>query len=69
MQTKQKDPLREEQSEEEDRQTASLAALAVILLLMIVGLMLVRVLHAKSDVEDCLLANRTNCGSVATGRP
>jgi hypothetical protein len=44
-----------------DRQTASLAGLAVALLLVVIGLFLVRELHATAVVEDCLLAGRSNC--------
>ncbi len=47
-----------------DRQTASLAGLAVTLLLVVVGLFLVRTLHAKCVVEDCLLAGRSNCDAL-----
>ncbi len=44
-----------------DRQTASLAGLAVALLLVVIGLFLVRELHATAAAEDCLLAGRSNC--------
>lgn len=44
-----------------DRQTASLAGLAVALLLVVIGLFLVRQLHAKAVIEDCLLSGRSNC--------
>lgn len=47
-----------------DRQTVSLAGIAVTLLLLVVGLFLVRELHAKAVVEDCLLSGRTNCDIV-----
>ena len=47
-----------------DRQTASLAGLAVALLLVVIGLFLVRTLHAKCVVEDCLLAGRSNCDAM-----
>ena len=47
-----------------DRQTASLAGLAVALLLVVIGLFLVRTLHAKCVVEDCLLAGRSNCDAI-----
>jgi hypothetical protein len=56
------DILREEDDEAAaDRQTASLAGIAVTLLLLIVGLFLVRELHAKAAIEDCLMAGRSNC--------
>lgn len=44
-----------------DRQTASLAGLAVTLLLVVLGLFLVRELHEKSIVEDCLLSGQVRC--------
>lgn len=47
-----------------DRQTASLAGLAVALLLVVIGLFLVRTLHAKCVVEDCLLSGRSNCDAL-----
>jgi len=46
---------------EADRQTGGLAAMAVLLALVIVGLFLVRTLHRKSSVEDCMLMGRANC--------
>lgn len=50
-----------EDDEEADRQTASLGAVAITLFLIVLGLFLVRELHAKALLEDCLLAGRTNC--------
>ena len=59
------DILREEDDEAAaDRQTASLAGIAVTLLLLIVGLFLVRELHAKAAIEDCLMAGRSNCDGL-----
>jgi hypothetical protein len=56
------DILREEDDEAAaDRQTASLAGVAITLVLLIVGLFLVRELHAKAAIEDCLMAGRSNC--------
>ncbi len=54
----------DERQEEADRQTASLGAVAITLLLIIIGLFLVRELHAKAALEDCLLAGRTNCQMI-----
>lgn len=51
----------EEDREAADRQTASLGGLAVALFLVVVGLFLVRQLHAKSVMEDCFLSGRANC--------
>lgn len=50
-----------DEQEEADRRTASLAGVAVTLLLLVVGLFLVRELHAKAMIEDCLMAGRHNC--------
>ncbi|HTC11126.1 MAG TPA: hypothetical protein VK726_20360 [Acetobacteraceae bacterium] len=58
-----------EDLEAADRQTASLAGVAITLLLLVVGLFLVRELHAKSMVEDCLMSGRTNCDVVLSGLP
>ncbi len=50
-----------------DRQTASLAGLAVALLLVVIGLFLVRVLHAECAIEDCMMAGRSNCDVMVSG--
>jgi hypothetical protein len=55
-----------ERDEEADRQTASLGAVAVTLFLIVLGLFLVRELHSKAVLENCLLSGRTNC-TVMTG--
>jgi hypothetical protein len=44
-----------------DRQTTSLAGLAVSLLLVVLGLFLVKELHAKSLLVDCLLSGQNHC--------
>lgn len=49
---------------EANRVTASLAALAFMLALVVAGLLLVRALHDKAAVEDCLMAARLNCDAV-----
>jgi hypothetical protein len=51
----------EEERKAADRQTASLGGLAIALFLVVVGLFLVRHLHATSVLEDCLLSGRANC--------
>ncbi len=50
--------------ESADRQTSSLAALAFALALVIAGLFVVKALHHKADLEDCLLSGRTNCEMI-----
>lgn len=57
---------REDDEEAANRQTSSLAGLAVALLLVVVGLFLIRTLHEKTAVEDCLLSGRRNCDAVVT---
>ena len=54
----------DEDHEDEDRQTASLAGMAVTLLIVVVCLFLLRELHNKAAIEDCLLAGRNNCDTV-----
>ena len=44
-----------------DRRTASLAGLAVTLLVLVICMWVTRQLQAKSAIEDCLMAGRTNC--------
>jgi hypothetical protein len=57
-------------SEAENRQTASLAGVAVTLVLLVVGLFLVQELRLKAAIEDCLLSGRRNCDSyVAKPEP
>jgi hypothetical protein len=53
--------LVEDDEETANRQTASLAGVAVTLLLLVLGLFLVRELHAKATIEDCLMAGRNYC--------
>jgi hypothetical protein len=52
------------EQEAADRQTASLAGVAITLLLLVLGLFLVRELHAKVAIEDCLMAGRSNCDAL-----
>ena len=55
------------EQEAADRQTASLAGVAITLLLLVLGLFLVRELHAKVAIEDCLLAGHRNCDALVAG--
>ena len=59
----------EREQQEANRQTASLAGLAMALALVVVGVFLVRELHAKAMIEDCLLASQLNCDAVAAAQP
>jgi uncharacterized membrane protein len=56
----------DEDEEAANRQTASLGGVAITLLLLVLGLFLVRELHAKGVVEDCLMSGRINCDSLVT---
>lgn len=47
-----------------ERQTKALAGVAFILALAIVGFYLVIHLRAVAKVEDCLLAQRSNCDAL-----
>jgi hypothetical protein len=61
------DPVEDEATA--DRQTASLGGVAVALFLIVVGLFLVHELHAKAQIEDCLLEGRTNCSVLVPITP
>ena len=53
---------------EANRATSSLAGLAVALLLVVLCLFLIGRLTSKSHLEDCLMAGRSNCEALLTGR-
>jgi hypothetical protein len=59
----------EEAQQEANRQTASLAGVAITLLLLVVGVFLVHQLHAKAQIEDCLLSGRRNCDIMLQATP
>jgi hypothetical protein len=59
--------LIEQDAEAADRQTASLAGIAITLLLLVIGLFLIRELHSKAAVEDCLMAGRRDCDWLVQG--
>mgnify|MGYP001545893853 CR=1 FL=1 len=61
MQTRRRGLTEAEAEEEANRRTASLAGVAVTLLLLVLGLFLVRALHANAEIEDCLMAGRSDC--------
>ena len=50
--------------EDAARQTAALMGFIVILLLAIAGVVLVRELRHKAQLEDCLMAGRRNCAPI-----
>lgn len=47
-----------------ERRTAALMGFIVILVLAIAGVVLVRELAKKSNLEDCLMAGRRNCAPI-----
>jgi hypothetical protein len=47
--------------DEKDRQTKALAGLALILALAVIALIVVQRLRSEGQIEDCLLAGRSNC--------
>jgi hypothetical protein len=63
------DLLDETDDEAANRQTASLCAVAITLLLLVAGLFLVRELHAKDAIADCLMDMRVNCNLLVVILP
>ena len=57
-----RDDVRRQQ--EADRQTKALAALTLILALAILALVVVQRLRTAGQIEDCLLAGRSNCDAL-----
>jgi len=55
--------------DDSNRQTSALGGLALVLALVVIGLFLVKRLHAVSAVEDCLLAGRANCDVLVAAHP
>jgi hypothetical protein len=54
-----RDDIRSQQ--EADRQTKALAGLALIIALALIALFVVEHLRREGQIEDCLLAGRSNC--------
>jgi hypothetical protein len=54
----------DEDREGADRQTASLGGLAITLLIVVACLFVLKQLHAKTALEDCLMSGRTNCAVI-----
>lgn len=52
-----------------DQRTRALAGIVVILVLAILGVILVRELGKKSNLEDCLMSGRTNCAPIEIQPP
>ncbi len=60
-----KPPPDEDEREEANRQTRSLAALALLVALAFGALFLISHLKRASELQDCLLAGRHNCDTLA----
>lgn len=58
------DDRREDEEEESNRQTRSLAALAIVLALALAALFFIHHLKRAGDLQDCLMAGRTNCDKL-----
>ena len=58
------DPERWDADWDAERQTKALAGVAFILVLAIVGFYLVMHLRAVAKIEDCLLAQQSNCDAL-----
>ena len=54
----------EDDEAEDNRVTLSLAGLAVALMVVVASLFVIHILVHKAQVEDCLLAGRSNCDAV-----
>jgi hypothetical protein len=56
--------MRESEAEAEQRRTMALLGLIIVLALAIAGVVLVRALGRKAQLEDCLMSGRTNCAPI-----
>ncbi len=54
--------------DDSERQTKALAGLALTLALALIGCYLVIHLRAVGQIEDCLLAQHSNCDSLINSR-
>ena len=67
--TRQAQSMRDRQDDDEgNRQTRSLAALALLLALALIALSLIIRLRHEGEIEDCLMAGRTNCDALIDTR-
>ena len=60
MKAEDRRPQRDEE-EDANRQTRSLAALALLLALVVLGIFLIQHLRQEGEIEDCLMAGRSDC--------
>jgi hypothetical protein len=54
--------------DESARQTRGLAALALLLAIALAALFLFMRLKREGEIEDCLMAGRTNCNALIDSR-
>jgi hypothetical protein len=54
--------------EERARRTSGLAGVAIVLFLALVGSYLIASLRKEGEIEDCLLAQRSNCDALIHAR-
>jgi hypothetical protein len=54
----------EKHEDDDSRRTRSLAGLAIILALAVIAFFLIERLKKEGEIEDCLLAGRTNCDAL-----
>ncbi len=60
--------MKDRRDEDAERQTRALAGLAIVLALAVAALFLVQHLKREGDIEDCLIAGRTNCDALIEGQ-
>lgn len=58
----------QEDDDESGRQTRGLAALALLLAIALIALYLFVHLRREGEIEDCLMAGRTNCDALIQSR-
>jgi uncharacterized membrane protein len=56
--------MHDSEEEAEQRRSMALLGLIIVLSLAIAGIVLVRELGKKSQLEDCLMSGRTNCAPI-----
>jgi hypothetical protein len=54
--------------EERARRTSGLAGVAIVLFLALLGSYLIASLRKEGEIEDCLLAQRSNCDALVHAR-
>jgi len=56
--------MKDRRDDDGARQTRALAALAIVLALAVAALFLVQHLKREGEIEDCLMAGRSNCDAL-----